>query len=135
MRRTFAALFATAALGLAAPALAQPVSVPIDHSVRLSVGAPVASVVVGNPSVADVTVVDSRTVFVSGKTYGATDVVLLDGTGRTVYSADVTVTSPASEVSVYRGAQRTELACAPGCAAVMRTGAGAGASSGMPGRP
>ena len=120
-------------LGSSVPAFADSLTVPIDHSMRLSVTGSAASVVVGNPQVADVTVVDSHTLFVSGRGYGETDIVVLDGAGRTVYSNEVLVGSPANgRVSVYRGAARTDMACAPGCEVSFRS-ATRGTSSGSEG--
>lgn len=121
------------ALGSTAPAFADGLTVPIDHSTRLSISGSAASVVVGNPQVADVTVVDSHTLFVSGRGYGETDVVVLDGAGRTVYANEILVGSPTSgRVSVYRGAARTDMACAPGCEVSFRS-ATKGTSSGSDG--
>jgi hypothetical protein len=92
-------------------------------------------VVVGNPQVADVTVVDSHTVFVSGRGYGQTDVVVLDSLGRTLYAGDVFVGGQSGgRVSVWRGGERTDMACAPGCEVSFRspskTAAGSGSSGG-----
>ena len=121
MRAIFPVAF-TLALSVGAPALAQSMVVPIDHSVRLGVQGQAASVVVGNPAVADVTVVDTHTLFVSGRGYGETDVVVLDRSGRTIYSGDVIVAAPnAGRASVYRGADRTDMACAPACSVTTRS--------------
>jgi hypothetical protein len=61
-------------------------------------------VIVGDPSVADVLVVDRRTLFVQGKGYGETEVVVLDAEGRTVWQGDVAVVAPdQGRVSVVRG--------------------------------
>ncbi len=131
-RRAFPLALA-ATLLLAGPLAAQPLTVPIDHSMRLNVAGSAASVVVGNPQVADVTVVDSHTVFVSGRGYGETDVVVLDGAGRTIYSGEVMVgQQSAGQVSVYRGSERTDMACAPGCEVSFRspTKGGSSGSSG-----
>ena len=111
-----AAAVATAAV--AAPAIV----VPIDQSTRLTVGGAAYSVLVGSPAVADVTVVDSHTLFVSGRSYGSTDVVVLDRDGVQLYRGDIVVTAPETgRVSVYRGAARTDMACAPGCQVAART--------------
>ncbi len=132
-RRSFrlvAALSGLAAFA-AGPALADALTVPIDHSVRLSVAGAASSVLVGNPAVADVTVVDSHTVFVLGRGYGQTDVVILDRAGQTIYSGEVTVAAVGgNRVSVYRGSGRTDMACAPGCEVSVRSPGGAGGSAG-----
>ena len=73
------ALTALATLAVAAPAFAAPaVVVPIDQSTRLTIAGSAYSVVLGSPTVADVTVVDSHTLFISGRSYGVTDVTVLD---------------------------------------------------------
>jgi Flp pilus assembly secretin CpaC len=125
MRRLEAAL---AVLIIAAtPAMAQAagrsVSVPLDQVTRLNLAGRAASVIVGNPSIADVTVVDERTLYVSGRGGGVTEIVVLDRTGAPIYEGDVVVTAPNdSQVSVWRGAQVTEMACAGVCSPVTRNG-------------
>ena len=106
MRALFIAALTPAALlmglAVAGPAAAELV-VPIDHSVRLAVSGQAASVVIGNPQVADVTVVNSHTLFVSGRGYGETDVVVLDHMGRTIYSGDVIVAAGGNPLSALAG--------------------------------
>jgi len=121
----------TCLLGSVRPAHADALIVPLDHSTRLRVAGAASSVVVGNPSVADVTVVDSHTLFVSGRGYGVTDVVVLDGFGRTLFSTEVVVgVAHTGRVSVWRGATRVDMACTPSCQPSIRSGgAAAGASS------
>jgi Flp pilus assembly secretin CpaC len=113
----------TGLMGLVRPAQAEALIVPLDHSIHLRVAGTASSVVVGNPSVADVTVVDSHTLFVSGRGYGVTDVVVLDGTGRTLFSREVIVgVAPTGRVSVWRGPTRVDMACAPNCQPSIRSG-------------
>jgi Flp pilus assembly secretin CpaC len=121
MRRLLIACLAAAALST--PALAAPqTSVALDHTTRINLRSPAGSVVVGNPAVADVTVVDSQTLFLQGKGYGVTEVVVLDPLGRTIWQGEVVVTAPTQgAVSVYRGAQVTEMACAQSCATSVRS--------------
>ena len=125
------ALAALASAALAGPAAAISMVVPLDQSTRLNVAGSAYSVLVGNPAVADVTVVDSHTLYISGRGYGSTDIVVLDRDGHTLYAGDLVVSSAdAGRVSVYRGAQgRTDMACAPDCQVSVRSG-GAGGSGG-----
>ena len=141
---TIFSLAAAAALTLfagATTARAEALVVPLDHSTRLKVAGAAQSVVVGNPTVADVTVVDSHTLFVSGRGYGVTDVVVLDASGRTLYSTEVVVgVAHTGRVSVFRGAERTDMACSPNCQVSIRTGGaggggGGGAAPASPGVP
>ena len=127
MRRIFDTKALALCLGLiAGPVAAQGVSLPIDHSMRVNMPGSAASIVVGNPNVADVTVIDSRTLFITGRGYGATNVIALDRSGQTLFAGDVVVTAHASDVSVYRGAGRQDYACAPSCNAYARVGGGGG---------
>lgn len=106
------------ALLVAGAARAESLSVALDHAARINVqGA--ASVIVGDDKIADVTVVDSRTVFVEGRDYGSTAIVVNDKDGHTVFSGDITVVRPSSGVAVYRGLVRSDFACAPDCTAVQ----------------
>lgn len=133
------ALFAPAlALVLAAAptaALAQSgtMNVEIDRSSRVQLAGAAASVIVGNPQIADVSVVDANTLFITGKGYGVTEVVAVDGVGRTLFQREVVVTGGSTgSVRVWRGAQATEMACASSCAPSIRavgdTGAAASAT-------
>ncbi len=105
---------------VAGAARAETLSVALDHSARLHVNN-ASSVVVGDATVADVTVVDGHTVFVEGRNYGSTAIIVNDRDGRTVYSGDVTVVRPEGGVSVYRGLVRSDFACARDCTAVQHT--------------
>ena len=125
MSRPILPLFAAAAL-LALPAAAaaqsRPLNVDIDQSTRVQLRAPAGSVIVGNPRIADVTVVDANTLFITGKGYGVTEVVAVDVLGRTVFQSQVVVTAGDSgRVRVWRGAQATEMACAATCSPSIRS--------------
>jgi Flp pilus assembly secretin CpaC len=125
MRRIAAAFLALAVLAPAPAALAQsgPLSVEVDHVVRLNLNGSAASVIIGNPQIADVTVVDARTLFVSGRAYGVTEIVVLDGAGRSIYQGEVVVSSPSSgQVRVWRGAVVTNMACGATCSPSVRGG-------------
>lgn len=109
-------------------AQAQTLNVEIDRSARIGLTGSAASVIVGNPAIADVTVVDANTLFVTGKGYGVTEVVAVDGVGRTIFQGEIVVTGGSTgSVRVWRGAQATEMACAASCAPSIRN-AGAAAT-------
>lgn len=112
---------------VAGAAQAQSLNVGIDRSARVGLNGSVSSVIVGNPAIADVTVVDANTLFITGKGYGVTEVIAVDGVGRTLYQGEVVVTGGSTgSVRVWRGSQATEMACASSCSASIRnTGAAA----------
>ena len=122
--RRLLALAATALLAGPGLALAQSarISVEIDQAQRVQLSGPAGSVIVGNPEIADVTVVDANTLYITGKGYGVTEVVAVDPIGRTVFQSQVVVTDGdgAGRVRVWRGAQSTEMACAASCSPSLR---------------
>lgn len=119
--------------GLTAPAVlaqARPMSIEIDRSERVQLRGPAGSVIVGNPDIADVTVVDANTLYITGKGYGVTEIVAVDPIGRTVFQSQIIVTGGSTgAVRVWRGAQATELACASSCSTSIRSTAVGGAAA------
>jgi len=122
--RFIAALALAAVLAPPAVAAAQsaPLNVEIDRATRVQLRAPAGSVIVGNPQIADVTVVDSNTLYITGKGYGVTEVVAVDQIGRTVFQSQVVVSAGAGagRVRVWRGAEATEMACGSSCSPSVR---------------
>ena len=129
MTRTHRLLLALGATALlAGPAVAQSgrISVEIDQAQRVQLSGPAGSDIVANPEIADVTVVDANTLYITGKGYGVTEVVAVDPIGRTVFQSQVVVTAGdgAGRVRVWRGAQSTEMACASSCSPSVRGASG-----------
>jgi len=105
-------------------------NVEIDRSARVQLSGSASSVIVGNPAIADVTVVDANTLFIVGRGYGVTEVVAVDGVGRTLFQREIVVTGGSTgTVRVWRGAQATEMACGASCAPSLRKAEGATSSS------
>ncbi len=112
-----------ASLMMVGVAQAQSLNVEIDRSSRIALTGSASSVIVGNPAIADVTVVDANTLFVTGKGYGVTEVIAVDGVGRTLFQGEIVVTGGSTgSVRVWRGARATEMACAASCAPSIRNG-------------
>ena len=88
----------------------------LDEVHTLTFKAPIATVYVGNPTIADVTMIDARHAFVQGKSYGRTDIVALNHDNVQVFNTHVTVTGGegGGTVILNRGAQRITLNCAGG---------------------
>ncbi len=115
-----AALFGAA---IATPALAQDsLRVDIDQTARIQLRAPAGSVIVGNPQIADITVVDANTLYVTGKGYGITEIVAVDSIGRTLFQSQIIVSAgDEGRVRVWRGGQVTEMACGSTCSPTQRS--------------
>jgi Flp pilus assembly secretin CpaC len=100
----------------ASPAAALAMVVAINHAERIDVRGAAASVVIGNPGIASVTVVDSHTLYIMGRGAGSTNVIVLDKAGRPLFSGDVTVAATGANVTLYRGDKHIRVNCSYGCA-------------------
>jgi Flp pilus assembly secretin CpaC len=90
MTKTFFAAIAVC-LVLAPAAGADPFKVRVDQTVTLKLNQPANSVVIGNATVADVAVHDGRTLLVTGKAFGSTNLTVLDRAGNTIYTSQLEV--------------------------------------------
>jgi hypothetical protein len=99
-----------------ATALAQSLAVNIDQAARVTLSRSAKDVMVGNPGIADVTVLDERHLMITGKAYGVTNLMVADASGRTIFSRQVVVSAPDSNrISLYRGPDVYNYACSPRC--------------------
>ena len=109
-----AALLAASLVSLAANAAGIEVTMNQARIVKLSRAAD--TIVIGNPAIADASVQDARTVVLTGKGFGVTNLVILDETGNLIIDEQVTVMrDTASSVRIYRRAEVQTLSCTPYC--------------------
>lgn len=107
------------------PAQAQgdAVNVTVNMARILRINSPAATVVVGNPGVADVTIQDPQTLILTGRSYGTTNLIVMDNQGNPIVDTFVDVVRGSNDlVTVYQGAARTTLACEPECQPVIMLG-------------
>lgn len=117
------ALAALAGLVLASAAHAQQLSIEASKTVPLRLSGSASSIVVGNKNIADVAVHDDRLIFVTGKSYGTTNLMVFNKAGQEVYSAEVVVTANSSNlVTVNRAGQNQTYDCAPVCRSALTLG-------------
>jgi hypothetical protein len=92
------------------------INVLIDEATLLKLDRPAAEIVVGNPSIADVSVQSAKLLVVTGKSYGETNLIVMDADGKMVMNRKLIVQDPRTgAVTLYRGSQRFTLNCAPHC--------------------
>ncbi|SFV36610.1 Pilus formation protein N terminal region [Devosia crocina] len=111
---------ALALLSLSAPQVqaqdAGPISVNVNMARVLRISAPAATVIVGNPGIADVTIQDPQTLILTGKSYGQTNLIVLDGRGEPIADTLLEVVQmQAGVTTIYQGQLRTTVTCAPVC--------------------
>ena len=127
-RAAYAVLLAVFVAATAAASVAQAEStvIHLNQSRRVVLRGTAANIIVGDPSVADVTVIDSHSVILQGKGYGSTDVLVMDRAGRTLLDDHVMVSAPGNRivVTIHRGinvAPGVEFSCtcSPRCQSLM----------------
>jgi Flp pilus assembly secretin CpaC len=117
----FAAL--ALALALAPAALADPFSVKVDQTVTLKIAGAANSVIIGNATVADVSVHDARTLLVTGKAFGTTNLTILDRGGNTIYTNQIVVGGENEDgLTIIRGQGAYSYSCVDKCRATPMVG-------------
>jgi hypothetical protein len=100
----------------AVPAAAADIVAALDEAKLVKLPERVATIVVGNPAIADAALQPGGMLVVTGKGYGVTNVIALDRTGAVLLEKSVEVTGPtAGAVVVYRGIERETYSCTPVC--------------------
>ncbi|HZT27416.1 MAG TPA: pilus assembly protein N-terminal domain-containing protein [Pseudolabrys sp.] len=101
----------------AAPALGETVDLRLDQAKLLKLPDRVSTIVIGNPLIADATLQRGGLLVVTGKGYGATNLLALDRQGQVLMSRTVQVLGPSTAdlIVVYKGIQRESYSCAPEC--------------------
>jgi Flp pilus assembly secretin CpaC len=114
--RAIAALAAAASLLGASIASAQDIRVALDQAFPVRLAEAAQGVAIGNPSIAGVSVQNDHFLFVTGRSYGATNLVVVGDNGRILYSGRVIVTpDETGAVIVTRGTDTARLECSPVC--------------------
>jgi Flp pilus assembly secretin CpaC len=126
-----AGLFAVIAIAPAGRSLAEapprapadaPIVTRLDQATLFKLPDRAATVIIGNPLIADVSV-QAGIAVVTGKGYGATNVIVLDHSGTVLMEKEVIVSSPPDHVIyVYRGIARVTYSCDPDCSARVNLG-------------
>lgn len=102
-----------------APINTQTYSVDLNKTQVVHLPQKAGAIVVGNPAIADISVHSDKTIFVIGRGYGETNVMVLNTTGQVVMDANIQVINalPSNGVRVYRGSsgERNTYNCAPYC--------------------
>ncbi|MCS6758413.1 MAG: pilus assembly protein N-terminal domain-containing protein [Candidatus Devosia euplotis] len=100
-----------------------PINVNVNMARILRINAPAATMIAGNPGIADVTIQDSKTLILTDKSFGQTNLIVLDNAGNPIADTIIEVAQMRAGVTtVYQGQSRTSLACAPVCQNIIMMG-------------
>jgi hypothetical protein len=87
-------------------------TVPMDEAKLITFAKPIATLFVGNSTIADVTIIDSHHAYLLGKTFGTTNMIGLDANNRQVLNSQINVTNRmVGSVTLNRGAATYNYAC------------------------
>jgi Flp pilus assembly secretin CpaC len=109
---------------LATPqAWAKDLMVRYDQSQLIRLPRPASEVIIGNPSIADVTIQGGDMLVVTGKTFGITNIIALDNQRNVIQDQRVIVERDDSRmVSLFRGSVRESYTCTPSCSPTITIG-------------
>ena len=106
-----------------APRTALDLKVKYDQVRLFRLEAPASEVIVGNPSIADVTLLSSKRLAIAGRTYGTTNLIVLDAEGRVITERRLVVEGEnAHIVNLARGTDRQSYNCTPRCRSILVIG-------------
>ena len=103
------------AVAFAEPA-ADTIAVNVDQAKLVKLPTHVATIVVGNPLIADVALQTGGVIVVTGKGYGATNFIAMSRSGEVLVDRVIQVEGPTDQlVTIYRGVERESYSCMPIC--------------------
>jgi hypothetical protein len=90
--------------------------VMLDEARLLRLDAPVQTLVIGNAAIADASVNDGKTIIITGKSFGTTNLIALNRNNEIVAERQIQVQQPESSIlTVQRGPTASSYSCAPKC--------------------
>src|SRR5476651_1746051 len=133
LRTAVRAFFLFQSLAILVPATAfaastgEPIAVNVDQAKLIRLPDRVATIVVGNPLIADVALQTGGIIVVTGKGYGATNFIAMDRTGEVLVERVIKVEGPTDQlVTIYLGVERESYSCMPICHRRVTLGDGEG---------
>lgn len=135
-RRPIRVLLASAVTGLGAMILAgtapsaiaaepAPILITVDQAMVMRLPGEARAIVIGNPSIADATIMDPQTLVITGRSFGTTNIIVLDINGAIIAQELLTVQSSLTQLTVYRRSIRETYSCTPICQPTVNVGDGA----------
>jgi len=117
-----AIIASAAAIIVVAPAKAQDATakddliVKYDQSQLVRLSRPATDIIIGNPAIADISVQSGNLLVVTGKTFGITNMIVLDADRNVIEERRVLVKrDEAKVVNLQRGTERQSYNCTPQC--------------------
>lgn len=101
---------------------AQELIIKTDQTQLVSISGVPGAVVIGNPSIADATVHGNK-IFIHGRAFGSTNLIILDENGNQLSALEITVQRGGeNNLAIYKAGARYSYVCAPSCEATLQSG-------------
>ena len=98
------------------PAAADDLIVKYDQSQLLRLSRPAAEIIIGNPTIADVSVQGGNLLVITGKSFGITNIIALDAERTVIQDQRVLVQRDERKVvNLQKGGKRESYNCSPQC--------------------
>jgi Flp pilus assembly secretin CpaC len=99
------------------------VTVLVDNAKVIRLPEKTATVIVGNPIIAEVTPQKNGVLVLTGKSFGSTNLIALDTGGSLIAETMIRVeASRDTTITVQRGLDRESLSCTPNCQPAVQLG-------------
>ncbi|MET7242736.1 pilus assembly protein N-terminal domain-containing protein [Methylobacterium sp. EM32] len=118
-----AACLLVLALPVASARASDTVTVSVDNAKVIRLPERTATVIVGNPIIADVSLQRNGIVVLTGKSFGSTNLIALDAAGTMLAESAISVRAGnPSVITVQRGLERESYSCTPACQPAVQLG-------------
>lgn len=90
--------------------------VTLNQITLVKLDEPITDALIGNPAIADITIQNGKTFIITGKSYGRTNIILMNKKGETIFNKSVYVDDDSQNVvRIQRGNMRLSYTCTPHC--------------------
>ncbi len=104
-------------------AMAEDFMVQYDQSRLIRLARPANDIIVGNSSIADVTIQGKQLLVITGKSFGVTNLIVLDAKGTVIMNRKLIVQGDVRKfVNLQLGNQRQRYNCSPTCQSALIVG-------------
>lgn len=91
-------------------------NITINEATLVQIEDHISDVIVGNPAIADITIQNGKTFVLTGKSYGRTNLILLNKQGGIIFNKSIFVDDDHQNiVRIQRGNDRLSYTCTPNC--------------------
>jgi Flp pilus assembly secretin CpaC len=118
-----AALMAGLAMDIGSAAATEDMVVKYDQSQLLRLPRPASEIIIGNPNIADVAIQGGNLLVVTGKSFGITNIIILDADRNVIQDQRIMVERDVRKiVHVQKGVNRESYNCSPQCNPTVTVG-------------